>query len=605
MEKHILKMKTTRSIRRTFTLSTTALGCLILTACGSVYGPQSRMQLDMDKLLQTSPPASGNTLAGNEGKFLRGAVKQDPTSGLRVDIGAATINGTDSSVAAASNEVAVKPAEAASAATDEQDAKEAAGAPTDPLRPEATVDLSDTTANQDLWGRVRQGFGLPALESQLVLDHERWYTSRPDYVQRMTERASRYLFHVVDEIQRRQMPTELALLPFIESAFNPQAMSSARASGIWQFMPATGKDFELKQNLFRDDRRDVLASTRAALDYLQRLNKQFGDWHLALAAYNWGEGNVQKAINRNARQGLPTDYASLNMPPETRNYVPKLHAIKNIVAHPEAYNLTLTPIENHPYFVSVPIQRDLDANLAARLAGLPLDEFKALNPSLNKPVILAAGTPQVLLPYDNAGLFVHNLGNHKGPLASWTAWVVPRTMRPGDAARQVGMSEGNLRDINHIPPKMLVKAGSTLLVPRSVQREQDVSEALADNAMMALAPDLPPMRRMSLKAGKRDTVASIAKRYRVSAQQVAQWNRVSASATFQRGQSIVVFVPTGKPAARNVATARNSNNGASAKGRAPTRVVASAARSPARSTASNKGRPTLNRNARVRVASAR
>ncbi|HEX5354783.1 MAG TPA: transglycosylase SLT domain-containing protein [Aquabacterium sp.] len=594
-------MKTTRSLRRTFTLSTTALGCLILTACGSVYGPQSRMQLDMDKLLQTSPPASGNALAGNEGKFLRGAVKQDPTSGLRVDIGAATINGTDAS-APALNEPAAKPAEAASAATDEQDAKEAAGAPTDPLRPEATVDLSDITANQDLWGRVRQGFGLPALESQLVLDHERWYASRPDYVQRMTERASRYLFHVVDEIQRRQMPTELALLPFIESAFNPQAMSSARASGIWQFMPATGKDFELKQNLFRDDRRDVLASTRAALDYLQRLNKQFGDWHLALAAYNWGEGNVQKAINRNARQGLPTDYASLNMPPETRNYVPKLHAIKNIVAHPEAYNLTLTPIENHPYFVSVPIQRDLDATLAARLAGLPLDEFKALNPSLNKPVILAAGTPQVLLPYDNAGLFVHNLSNHKGPLASWTAWVVPRTMRPGDAARQVGMSEGSLRDINHIPPKMLVKAGSTLLVPRSVQREQDVSEALADNAMMALAPDLPPMRRMSLKAGKRDTVAGIARRYRVSPQQVAQWNRVSASATFQRGQTVVVYVPTGKTNARRVATVRN--NVANAKGRAPTRVVASAARSPARNSAA-KARPSVNRNARVRVASAR
>ncbi|WP_290675341.1 transglycosylase SLT domain-containing protein [Aquabacterium sp.] len=597
-------MKTTRSLRRTFTLSTTALGCMILTACGSVYGPQSRMQLDMDKLLQTSPPASGNTLAGNEGKFLRGAVKQDPTSGLRVDIGAATINGTDAG-APALNETAAKPAEAASTsvANDEQDAKEAAGAPTDPLRPEATVDLSDITANQDLWGRVRQGFALPALESQLVLDHERWYTSRPDYVQRMTERASRYLFHVVDEIQRRRMPTELALLPFIESAFNPQALSSARASGIWQFMPATGKDFELKQNLFRDDRRDVLASTRAALDYLQRLNRQFGDWHLALAAYNWGEGNVQKAINRNARQGLPTDYASLNMPPETRNYVPKLHAIKNIVARPEAYNLTLTPIENHPYFVSVPIQRDLDASLAARLAGLPLDEFKALNPSLNKPVILAAGTPQVLLPYDNAGLFVHNLSNHKGPLASWTAWVVPRTMRPGDAARQVGMSEGNLRDINHIPPKMLVKAGSTLLVPRSGQREQDVSEALADNAIMALAPDLPPMRRVSFKAGKRDTVAGIAKRYRTSPQQIAQWNRVSASASFKRGQTVVVYVPTSKNTARRVATAVR-HNGPSVKGRPQTRVVASATRSTARGNAI-KGRPPVNRTTRMRVASAR
>jgi len=613
MEKHILKMKTTRLLHRSFTLSATMLGCLLMTACGSVYGPQSRQQFDMDKLLQSAPPGAGNALAGNEGKFLRSTVKQDPTSGLRVDVGAATINGAEATPAVATAATATSTATASTttlaapssdtAAADEQEGKEAIGAPTDPLRPEAALDLTDTTANQDLWGRVRKGFGLPPLESQLVLDHERWYTSRPEYVQRMTERASRYLFHVVDEIERRQMPTELALLPFIESAFNPQALSSARASGIWQFMPATGKDFELKQNLFRDDRRDVLASTRAALDYLQRLNKQFGDWHLALAAYNWGEGNVQKAINRNARMGLPTDYASLNMPPETRNYVPKLHAVKNIIWHPETFGLTLTPIENHPYFVSVPIQRDMDAPLAARLAGLPLDEFKALNPSLNKPVILAAGTPQVLLPYDNASLFVHNLSNHKGPLASWTAWVVPRTMRPADAARQVGMSEANLRDINHIPPKMLVKAGSALLVPRSVQREQDVSESVADNAMMALAPDLPPMRRMSFKAGKRDTVAGIAKRYRTSPQQVAQWNRTSASATFSRGQTIVVFVPN-KAAVRNVASTRRSTSTVvTAKNRAPARVLASAARTPARNNV--KAKPAVNRNARVRVASAR
>ncbi|HET8694536.1 MAG TPA: transglycosylase SLT domain-containing protein, partial [Aquabacterium sp.] len=304
---------------------------------------------------------------------------------------------------------------------------DAIGTPNDPLRPDASLNLSDVNASEDLWARIRQGFGLPELDSPLVADHEAWYASRPEYVQRMTERASRYLFHVVEEIQRRKMPTELALLPFIESAFNPQAMSSARASGMWQFMPGTGKDFELKQNLFRDDRRDVLASTKAALDYLQRLYNQFGDWHLALAAYNWGEGNVQRAINKNIKAGLPTDYLSLNLPPETRNYVPKLHAVRNIIARPEAFGLTLTPIENHPYFVSVPIERDMDSALAARLAGLPSDEFNALNPSLNKPVILAAGTPQVLLPYDNASLFAHNLKDYKGPLATWTAWVAPRT----------------------------------------------------------------------------------------------------------------------------------------------------------------------------------
>ncbi|HEX5372225.1 MAG TPA: transglycosylase SLT domain-containing protein [Aquabacterium sp.] len=452
----------------------------------------------------------------------------------------------------------------------DEEAREAAGLPTDPLRPDMTLNLDDINASTDLWVRVRRGFSLPALDSSLVSDHERWYASRPDYVQRMMERANRYLYHVLDEVERRNMPAELALLPFIESAFNPQAMSSARASGIWQFMPATGKDFELKQNLFRDDRRDVLASTRAALDYLTRLHRQFGDWHLALAAYNWGEGNVQRAINRNLKAGLPTDYLSLNMPPETRNYVPKLHAVRNIVQHPEVYGLNLAPIENHPYFVSVPIQRDMDVALAARLAQMPLADFQALNPSMNKPVILAAGTPQVLLPYNNASQFMHNLGQHRGPLASWTAWVVPKTMRPAEAARQVGMSESTLRELNHIPQRMLVKAGSTLLVPRSQYREQDVSENIADNAMMSLAPDLPPMRRMTLKAGKRDTVASIAKRYRVSAAQVAQWNKTSAGARFKRAQTVVVYVPV-KASKRQLASA--------AKGKSKgSRVVASSAR---------------------------
>jgi len=595
MEKHILKMKTTRSIQRSFLLSATALGCLLLSACGSTYGPQARhATIDLDKLLQSAPPAS-NGLAGRESSPVRGETRQDPTSGLRVDVSAITLSPPAVMPAPAS----AAPEATAAAGAEEQNPAQAIGAPTDPLRPESVVDLADTTANQDLWARVRQGYGLPVLESALVADHVRWYAARPDYVQRMTERASRYLFHVVDEIERRKMPSELALLPFIESAFNPQAMSSVRASGMWQFMPATGKDFELTQNLFRDDRRDVLASTRAALDYLQRLHRQFGDWHLALAAYNWGEGNVQKAINRNLRQGLPTNYLSLNMPAETRNYVPKLHAVKELVSHPEAFNLTLTPIENHPYFVSVPIQRDMDASLAARLAGLSLDEFKALNPSLNKPVILAAGTPQVLLPYDNAGLFVHNLSTQKGPLASWTAWVVPRTMRPIEAARKVGMSESALRDVNHIPPKMLVKAGSTLLVPRSVQREQDVSETLADNAMMALAPDLPPMRRNSFKVSKRLTVAAVARRYRVSAQQVAQWNRTSPSATFQRGQTVVVYVANKAPS--RLAASRRAT--IQSKARQPTRVASSMRQSSNKATV--KGRTTNNRSSKVRVASAR
>ena len=174
--------------------------------------------------------------------------------------------------------------------------------------------VASLAAPADLWERIRRGFAMTDLDNDLVRDQERWYATRPDYIQRMTERSSRYLFHIVEEIERRNMPMELALLPFIESAFNPQAVSSARAAGMWQFMPATGNYFDLKQNAFRDDRRDVLASTRAALDYLQKLYDMFGDWHLALAAYNWGEGSVGRAIARNQKQGLGTSYTDLNMP---------------------------------------------------------------------------------------------------------------------------------------------------------------------------------------------------------------------------------------------------------------------------------------------------
>lgn len=424
-----------------------------------------------------------------------------------------------------------------------EDPREAVGPMEDPLSGQTMV-LGDANAREDLWGRVRTGFGMPTLDSDLVREHERWYASRPDYVKRMTERGSRYLFHVVEELQRRKMPTELALLPFIESAFNPQAMSSARASGMWQFMPLTGKDYALKQNMFRDDRRDVLASTRAALDYLGRLNKMFnGDWQLSLAAYNWGEGNVKRAIARNERAGLPTDYESLNMPAETRHYVPKFQAVKNIVSAPQDFGLSLPLLENHPYFVSVPIRRDMDVAVAARLAGLGLEEFKALNPQMNKPVILAAGTPQVLLPYDNADGFVRRLADHRGPLASWTAWTAPSTMRTADVARLTGMAEETLRDINRIPPKMLVKAGSTLLVLRSEHRVQDVPEHIADNAHMALAPDVPPLRKVAIKARKGDTVLALAKRYRVTAAQIAQWNRIDDGTRFKKAQSLVIWQP--------------------------------------------------------------
>lgn len=475
--------------------------------------------------------------------------------------GCATTQTTEPPADVAAPPVATTPVEpAAPAASADVAAATSAAGP----RPKSAIETD--AERTDLWARVRRGFAMPDLEGPLVADRERWYASRPDYVARMTERSSRYLFYIVEELERRGLPTEIALLPYIESAFNPQAVSSAKASGMWQFMAATGKDFDLKQSLFRDDRRDVLASTRAALDYLTRLYSEFGDWQLSLAAYNWGEGSVRRAIAKNQKAGLPTDYSSLKMPEETRYYVPKLQAVKNIVANPQAFGLVLPPLANHPYFLRVPIERDIDVALAVRLSGVTPEEFRTLNPQMNKPVILAAGTPQVLLPYDNANRFLHGLSAHHGPTASWTAWVAPATMQPAQAARQVGMNEATLREVNAIPPKMLVKAGSTLIVPRGAAVVADVSEHLADHAAIALAPDLPPLRKLTFKAGRKDSVASVAKRYRVSAEQVAQWNQVGPSASFKAGQTVVVYKPA-KPAVRVAATNKAAPKPAGAKGR--------------------------------------
>ncbi|MEO7245509.1 MAG: transglycosylase SLT domain-containing protein, partial [Rubrivivax sp.] len=409
--------------------------------------------------------------------------------------------------------------------------RERAGLPPDPDR-------------TDLWVRVRNGLSMPELDNDLVRKWEEYYASRPDYVIRMMDRSSRYLFHIVEEVEARGLPMELALLPFIESAFNPQALSSASAAGMWQFVAATGRDFDLRQNVFRDDRRDVIASTRAALDYLQQLYAQFDDWQLALAAYNWGQGSVQRAQRSNAKRGRPQDYASLDMPLETRNYVPKLMAVKNLVQRPGAFNLSLPALENHPYFLAVRIERDIDVALAAQLAGLDLEAFQQFNPQMNQPVILAAGTPQLLLPYDNANRFLRSLQEHRGPLATWTAWVAPRTLSVADAAREVGMSEAALREVNRIPPRMRVRAGSALLVPRPASALADVNEHLAEHAAILLQPEGPSLRRVVVRAGARgDSVSAVARRYGVSASQVAKWNGVGTGDRFKARSSIVVMLP--------------------------------------------------------------
>ena len=422
------------------------------------------------------------------------------------------------------------------------------------LQPAAPVDASFgpnylaldglTIDETDLWVRIRKGFAIPDLDSQLVVTQTAWYAARPDYIQRSTTRASRYLYHVVEELEKRHMPTELALLPFIESAYEPQALSSAKAAGMWQFIPSTGLNFNLKQNMFKDDRRDVLASTDAALTYLQRLHDMFGDWQLALAAYNWGEGAVQRAVNRNRAAGLPTDFNSLSarMPVETRNYVPKLQAVKNIIANPMQYGIVLPQVDNQPYFVSVDKSRDIDVNVAAQLAELPMDEFKALNPQFNRPVI-TSDTP-ILLPESNAEKFKENLANWTHSLSSWTSHTITTTREKIDTiAAHFGTTPEVIREVNHIPPRTHLAVGSTILVPKTEDTAQaDIAPEVAENAKMALEPDAPDFRRVNIRVGRRDTLTTIAARNHVSVADLKEWNNLHQDRV-AAGQRLQVHVP--------------------------------------------------------------
>ena len=256
----------------------------------------------------------------------------------------------------------------------------------------------------DLWYRIRMGFTLEPMDSPLVLEHEAWYASRPEYIRRFVDRGSLYLHHIVERVESRGMPMEIALLPVIESAFTPRAQSRAKASGLWQFIPSTGKNFGLTQDWWRDNRNDVVAATDAALTYLQHLHDMFGSWELALAAYNCGEGCVSRAIAYNQKRGLPVDYLSLRLPNETRSYVPKLMAVKNIVLSPATYGIELESVPNEPYFTAVPAPSKIDVRLAARLADMSVEEFKALNPAHNKPVAVAA-TGTLIVPREKADTF--------------------------------------------------------------------------------------------------------------------------------------------------------------------------------------------------------
>ncbi|MEW6761201.1 MAG: transglycosylase SLT domain-containing protein [Pseudomonadota bacterium] len=396
-----------------------------------------------------------------------------------------------------------------------------------PLAPNAIK--VDEYKETDVWGRIRSGYAIPDVNNNLVSRHTQAYSARPDSLKRISGRASPYLFHIVQELEKRGMPTELALLPVIESAFNPQALSTANAAGLWQFVPGTGKDYDLKQNMFKDERRGVLASTDAALSYLQRLYTMFGDWQLALAAYNWGEGNVQRIIKKNQALGKGTDFESLAelMPAETRNYVPKLQAVKNIVANPQQYNVILPAIDNQPYFTAIDKTSDIDVAVAAQLAEMSLDEFKALNPQFKKPVITGGEKTKILLPKENAEKFHLNLAQWGRELSTWTTHkITGARVSIAALASKFGTTPEVIRQANNIPARSTVKAGSTILVPKvSASSAGDIAENIIDNAVVAFEAE------RSAKKVK----ASTSSRYKAKARTGSK-NRIARNTSSKRKQ---------------------------------------------------------------------
>ncbi len=405
-----------------------------------------------------------------------------------------------------------------------------------------SVPTSQTPRYDNLVSRIRAGFAMPELDSALVLQHERWIARNPEYLNRVLDRGGKYLHHIVEELEARNMPTELALLPIVESAFNPQALSKAKAAGLWQFIPSTGRIYELQQNWWTDQRRDVIESTRAALDYLQRLHELQGqDWFLALASYNWGEGAVMRARKRNEAQKKPTDYLSLRMPKETRNYVPKLIALRNILANPEKYGVVLPTIPNEPFFVIVDKEQSIDLALAARFADMTVEEFVELNPSHHRPIINANRTNRIVLPADRAERFQRALQEHlaKGePLVSWKPYTLQKNEDLALLAKKTGVSSKELRRANGLGPKANPLPGTTLLAPVFAASDLGQIESTLAKFKGSRVIEKEHLPAIYHRVTSKDTLARIARRYKVSQAEIRRLNQLAGE--LQAGQRLLI-----------------------------------------------------------------
>ena len=390
----------------------------------------------------------------------------------------------------------------------------------------------------DLFDRMRGGFKLDTAGNQATEQQLAWFVNNPEYLERAFGRSELYLYHIVTELESRGMPLEIALLPIVESAFEPYAYSRARASGLWQFIPDTGSRFGLKQDWWYDGRRDVVESTRAALDYLQSLHDEFnGDWLLAIAAYNCGEAGIERAVEINQTAGKPIDFWSLKLPKETKAYVPKLLAMKRLVADPESLGLVISPIPNQPYFARVDTHGQIDMKVAAEVAGVTPEEVYELNPAYHRWATDPSGPNWLLLPVDGAQVFMQNIAQLTD---DERMRVTHYSVRHGDSvaavARRFKTTVNVVRELNDLPTGALT-VGSELRVPTAnVELPPKVMLAAARVDGRVRSARRPHVH--FVRAGAGDSLWAIARRSGIDVNTLASMNGMRPSDTLQAGQRI-------------------------------------------------------------------
>jgi membrane-bound lytic murein transglycosylase D len=391
----------------------------------------------------------------------------------------------------------------------------------------------------DIWARLRKGFTMKPLDSPQVEREIQWFVNNPEYMQRMMERARLYLYYIADEVEKRGMPMEIALLPAIESAYKPHAYSRARAVGLWQFMPRTGKLYGLKANWWYDGRRDVQASTQAALDYLEKLYSDFdGDWHLALAAYNAGEGKIGRMMKYNERKGKSTDYQYLKLKRETQHYVPKLMAMVSIVADPDKYGVKLASIPNEPYFARVETGSQIDLGVVARLVDMPVDDLHDINPGYTRWATDPNGPHQLLVPANKKDALIAGLNNlPEEERVQWLHHVVKRGDNLHEIARHYGVTVPVVRTANNLRSNLL-RSGQDLLIPISARPLKPEVVRTAYHASTSQAARGEPVIH---RVRRGETLSSIARRYNVVAVQLAKWNLMQMGDVLRRGQKLKIW----------------------------------------------------------------